>query len=223
VAESCDGITDDCPADVFEPVTTVCRGAAGVCDAEDTCDGAGACDADAKLTLECRADAGDCDVAEVCDGITDDCPADAFEPNGTSCEDGDVCTAGDECDSGVCISGTPVPDGDGDGFCDTEDNCPFVYNVGQTNSDFLPAGDACQCGDIDGDSRVYPSDLALARAHLMGKTITGDITYCNVVGDYAPAEDGSDCDVADIYALSRYIAGETVTLGNVCKPYFGGP
>ena len=57
----------------------------------------------------------------------------------------------------------------------------------------------------------------------MGKAITGDITYCNVVGDYAPAGDGSDCDVADIYALSRYIAGETVTLGNVCKPYFGAP
>ena len=40
---------------------------------------------------------------------------------------------------------------------------------------------------------------------------------------HAPAGDGSDCDVADIYALSRYIGGETVTLGNVCKPYFGGP
>jgi hypothetical protein len=125
-------------------------------------------------------------------------------------------------------------DADGDGICDGPvaiggtcsagpDNCPNVDNVGQTNSDFLPAGDACQCGDIDGDSFVFSSDLSLARAHLMGKAITGDITRCNVVGDYAPAGDGSDCDVADISALSRYIGGETVTLGNVCKPYFGAP
>jgi hypothetical protein len=124
-------------------------------------------------------------------------------------------------------------DADGDGICDGggtgggacaagPDNCPNVDNAGQANSDALPAGDACQCGDIDGDFHVYPADLALARAHLMGKAITGDITYCNVVGDYAPAEDGSDCDVADIYALSRYIGGESVTLGNVCRPYFFG-
>jgi hypothetical protein len=29
--------------------------------------------------------------------------------------------------------------------------------------------------------------------------------------------------VADITLLTRFIAGEAVTLGNVCKPYFGGP
>jgi hypothetical protein len=130
------------------------------------------------------------------------------------------------------------PDTDGDGVCDGSgegfppledcmvagpDNCPFVGNWNQNNSDFLPAGDACQCGDIDGDFRVYPADLALARAHLMGKAITGDITYCNVVGDYAPQQDGRDCDVEDIYVLSRYIAGKSVTLGNLCRPYFFGP
>ncbi|NIQ90178.1 MAG: hypothetical protein GWN93_14565, partial [Deltaproteobacteria bacterium] len=71
----------DCPADAFEPVTTECRAAAGVCDAADNCDGvSAACPADAKLTSECRASAGVCDVAEVCDGVADDCPADAFEP-----------------------------------------------------------------------------------------------------------------------------------------------
>jgi hypothetical protein len=126
------------------------------------------------------------------------------------------------------------PDHDADGVCDGggtgggactagPDNCPFVGNAGQANSDVLPAGDACQCGDIDGDFHVQASDLALARAHLMGKAITDDISFCNVVGDYAPAGDGSDCDVADIFVLSRLIAGKTVTLGNVCKPYFGGP
>ena len=78
-------LADDCPADAFEPVTTECRAAAGVCDAADYCDGAGSCTADAKLTSECRASAGVCDVAEVCDGVADDCPADAYEPVTTEC------------------------------------------------------------------------------------------------------------------------------------------
>ena len=38
------------------------------------------------VTTECRADAGECDVAETCDGAGA-CPADSFEPSGTTCGD----------------------------------------------------------------------------------------------------------------------------------------
>ncbi len=49
----------------------------------------------------------------------------------------------------VCDGGATVP-----GSCGIAgpDNCPFVSNPGQGNSDSLPAGDGCQCGDIDGDN-----------------------------------------------------------------------
>ena len=88
----------------------------------------------------------------------------------------------DHDDDGVCDGG-----GTGGGACTAgPDNCPFVANAGQANSDFLPAGDACQCGDIDGDSYVYSSDLALARAHLMGKAIAGDITLLQRGGRLRP-------------------------------------
>ncbi len=41
-----------------------------------------------------------------------------------------------------------VPDDDGDGVADSEDNCPTVYNPGQTNSDSDGLGDACDnCPD----------------------------------------------------------------------------
>ncbi|NIQ90179.1 MAG: hypothetical protein GWN93_14570, partial [Deltaproteobacteria bacterium] len=96
----CDGVNNDCPADVVEPVTTECRAAAGVCDAADNCDGvSGACPADGKLTSECRASAGICDIAESCDGVNNDCPADAFEPVTTVCRAAaGVCDAADNCD-----------------------------------------------------------------------------------------------------------------------------
>jgi hypothetical protein len=119
---------------------------------------------------------------------------------------------------GVCDGGATVP-----GTCDTAgpDNCPFVSNPGQGNSDSLPAGDGCQCGDIDGDDDVDAADLQQAREHLVNKAIAGDIAFCNVIGAYAPEGDGSDCDVADLFVLKRHANGLSVTVQNVCKPYFG--
>ncbi|TFH23091.1 MAG: hypothetical protein E4H03_06975, partial [Myxococcales bacterium] len=83
----------------FEAATTVCRGAAGVCDVAETCTGASAtCPADAKSTAECRGSAGICDVAETCDGINDACPADAFMAATTECRGAaGVCDAAEFC------------------------------------------------------------------------------------------------------------------------------
>ena len=93
---------------MLEPATTICRSAAGDCDAAETCDGLTIhCPADAKLTGECRAAAGTCDVAEICDGISDSCPVDGFVADGTSCDDADACTDLDACLAGVC-EGTPI-------------------------------------------------------------------------------------------------------------------
>jgi hypothetical protein len=79
--EVCSGTAEDpCPADTFEPASTVCRADAGQCDVEENCPGA--------------ADAG--------------CPANSFEPSGTSCNDGDLCTQNEECNgAGACGNGDP--------------------------------------------------------------------------------------------------------------------
>ena len=75
------------------------------------------CPADAKSAAQCRASAGVCDVAENCDGVSNDCPADAFEPTTTTCtgtSNGGVCDATDHC-SGTAdscideISADPSP------------------------------------------------------------------------------------------------------------------
>src|SRR5207253_241488 len=69
VADTCDGVSDRCPADGFQPSSVVCRGAAG-----------------------------ECDLAESCPGNGPDCPADAKSAAGTACtDDGNACTT-DTCD-----------------------------------------------------------------------------------------------------------------------------
>ena len=58
-----------------------------------------------------------------------------------------ACLGGAEiCPEGLC------PDGDADGVCDADDNCPATSNPGQSDRDHDGAGDACDdCIDVDGD------------------------------------------------------------------------
>ncbi|MHC4275562.1 MAG: hypothetical protein ACYSUR_18115, partial [Planctomycetota bacterium] len=128
-AEQCDdGNTDpgDCcsPSCQYESAATVCRAAAGACDAADFCDGAGACTADGKLTSECRASTQACDVAEVCDGVGNDCPADAWEPDITECR----ASAGlcDVAEYSCSLSGGACP---ADGFAPTTTECRGAAGV----------------------------------------------------------------------------------------------
>ena len=121
------------------------------------------------------------------------------------------------------------PDSDGDGVCDGgltgggactagPDNCPHVGPPDQTNSDSLPAGDVCQCGDVNNALGVTAADALLARQHLMGQAAAGFVKErCNVIG---PSDGGmTDCNVADIFVIERFLAGETVSVGDLCDAY----
>ena len=55
-----------------------------------------------------------------------------------------------------------LPDGDGDGIPDSDDNCPDNFNPDQADTDGDDIGDACCCvirGDVD-HSGVLPIDIA---------------------------------------------------------------
>ncbi|MFC1654935.1 hypothetical protein ACFL2F_03925, partial [Myxococcota bacterium] len=78
VAENCDGVNVDCPADALEPSTTECRAAVNVCDRAENCDGVNVgCPVDGvePVSTVCRASAGVCDLADRCDGVNVACPA----------------------------------------------------------------------------------------------------------------------------------------------------
>ncbi|WP_088280813.1 hypothetical protein [Ideonella sp. A 288] len=70
-------------------------------------------------------------------------------------------------------------DTDGDGVCDTEDNCPAVPNPGQENTYGDARGDACEprpivsC-DIDGDRDVDSIDVNAVRAGIGQVPVAGD-------------------------------------------------
>ena len=122
----------------------MCRVATGTCDAAETCDGiADACPVDvlAPAGTVCRAANGVCDVTETCSGSTRDCPSDTRLPDGSTCPALGCATSG-ICQAGICAVSTQN-DADGDGVCDTVDNCLTSSNPGQANSDGDGLGDAC--------------------------------------------------------------------------------
>jgi hypothetical protein len=130
VVESCNGVSDDCPADGFATAGVTCRAAAGQCDVAEQCSGSGpACPADAKSTAVCRASAGPCDVTETCDGVTDGCPANAFVSAGTVCRpSAGACDVAEACTgaAAACPADGGLPDTDGDALCDAIDPCTNV-------------------------------------------------------------------------------------------------
>lgn len=70
-------------------------------------------------------------------------------------------------------------DSDGDGVCDTEDNCPAVANPKQENTYGDARGDACEprpvasC-DIDVDGDVDLNDVNLVKAGIGKPVVAGD-------------------------------------------------
>ena len=224
LAETCTGTSDTCPVDGLVAAGTECRGLQGSCDLAELCTGVSAnCPVDAfqPASLECRPASGLCDAAENCTAVGPACPADLPLPRGTPCDGSQLCVLDGTCVVGVCV-GPPAPDTDGDGPCDPIDNCPFIYNPDQENSDEHSAGDACQCGDLNENGIVDALDYEIARKILVGASLPGqnfDLTRCNVVG---PSDRGvSDCDVADLYVLDRLRRGVAATVENVCSAYTG--
>ncbi|MEB2286379.1 MAG: hypothetical protein OZ922_17075, partial [Myxococcales bacterium] len=175
VAESCDGVGNDCPADGLASAATVCRPAAGVCDITENCTGAGIdCPADALQppTVECRAAAGPCDVAENCTGAGADCPADALQPPTVECraaagpcDVAENCTgAGADCPADALQPPT-VECRAAAGPCDVAESCDGVSAACPADA-FEPATvecrpDAGQCDVADfctGNDAACPPD-----------------------------------------------------------------
>jgi len=109
IAETCDGVTADCPADKLAAAGKECRAVAGDCDVAETCTGTSPdCPADGfkQAGAGCRAAVpGGCDVAESCTGGSATCPVDSLAPSTTVCR---ASTDGNKCDPAEYCTGSSV-------------------------------------------------------------------------------------------------------------------
>ncbi len=171
------------------------------CDDGDVCTTGDVYDADCNCTGTFADADGDgvCDANDICpdsddnqdvdgDGIPDGCDDCDGNLEGTSCDDGDVCTTGDVYDADCNCAGT-FADADGDGVCDADDTCPGADDNQDADGDGIPDG----CDDCDGNLEGTACDDGDA-------CTTGDVydVDCNCTGTFADADGDGVCDADDI-------------------------
>ena len=187
LGEACDDgntVNGDCCSSScqVEAAGTLCRVAAGPCDAHEFCSGtSGSCPADAKSTALCRSPVGGCDVAESCDGIGNFCPADDFVPNGTICDDASACTTPDQCVNGSCVGGSLCGDGIVQASCGEEcddsnpideDGCSSMCLAESCGDGVLQSG----LGEACDDGNILPGDGCDASCQIEVNTFSESFT-----------------------------------------------
>lgn len=97
---------------------------------------------------------GVCDALDFCDGAAPTCP-ELQRPNGTPCDDGDLCTLTSTCSTGTCVPGTLAPAGTNclpfvdpcvDGLCDSAGGCIISPTTNPCDDE-----DACTTNDTCND------------------------------------------------------------------------
>lgn len=187
---------------------TICRGAIGICDRPDSCDGASPeCPLDRlePSGLPCRAAAGPCDVEESCTGSSPFCPTDGFAVVGQVCRG----KAG-ECDVQEVCDGV-------------SSSCPPDRLVAATTICRERVGLCDQAEACDGESPRCPRDT-LARFGQVcrpasaecdaAEVCSGTATDCpadELAEDGAPCVDGDACTEGD-----RCLAGQCTPGADIC-------
>lgn len=144
--DRCDGSSSVCQHPPGN-AGTLCRAASGECDTAEVCNGTTTTcptDAVAGAGVACGDDGNPC-TRDVCDGSSSICTHDAGN-TGTVCRpSADPCDTAEACDgvNTVCPSDSGLPDGDVDGVCDAQDNCPTSANAAQEDGDGDLTGDLC--------------------------------------------------------------------------------
>ncbi len=98
----------------------------------------------------------------------------------------------------------PCADIDSDGVCDVDDDCPYEPNAGQQDAGGVRSGsspdghgDACQCGDHNGDGVVTLTDAVLLQRSLLNPpTAARNESLCDVGAS-------AGCSLSDSVILRR--------------------
>ena len=185
------------------------------CDDEDLCTVADTCEKG-----ECLGGAAaNCNDGNVCtDDSCEPATGCVLTHNTVPCEDGDVCTVGDQCEDGECVHGPDLSCDDGnvctDDACDSAVGCVYTPNDGFCDDQNLCteagvcAAGACTPGKpLDCNDENVCTDDSCAPA--LGCVFTPNTLPCN---------DADVCTISDICAGGACVGGALLPCddGNLC-------
>jgi hypothetical protein len=202
-SDSCNEAADNC----IDPAGTPCADDGNACTA-DACDGGGTCAHPPRSAgAICRPISRPCDAAETCDGTTAPCPADGFQPDGTSCLDANPCTSEQTCSAGVCSGGEVM-------VCPLCDQCDGVGGC-------LPAPQPlCRL------PRPRRSDILILQSatgtgnRVLWKWRNGDATPFDAFGDPVHTDDYTLCVYEDRGSSLLFKATAPAGANPFLRPYW---
>jgi len=153
-ADSCDPANGQClfisVCDCDLCSLCICDGETGQVECLSKCDDSNQCTLDTCQpdTGECLYDLVDCTDDSVCtDHVCDPLKGCVTTLNQAPCDDGNICTLADHCQTGECVSSQSLVCDDQNtctwDSCDPEIGCLFISHDGQCDDD-----DACTSGDM---------------------------------------------------------------------------
>ncbi len=142
-----------------------------------------------------------------------------YEAVGTSCDDGDACTATDSCDgAGICNAGGPLSCDDGNGCtddsCDPGSGCVFTDNTVACDD-----GSACTTGDVcSGGVCVAGAPLNVDDGNVCTDDSCNPATGAVHTENAASCDDSDACTTADTCFAGVCVGGSPLNVddGNVC-------
>jgi len=160
-----------------------------------------ACKTNPATVVTCGSDADTACTTSQCDGATGKCGAVAA-PDAKPCDaDGDPCTVGDACKSGLCTAGTALVCDDGNSCSDEAcqgGTCVFSAKAGPCNADdnACTQNDACEAKNCVAGAAKICDDGVLCTADSC-TAATGTCAYDKAGANGKACSDGSVCTVSD--------------------------
>ncbi|MFH1531474.1 MAG: hypothetical protein ABIK09_12170 [Pseudomonadota bacterium] len=196
----------------------------------NVCNGTLVCDA-AVLPHECVVDPDTLIACSEPEGVDAPCLEAACHPlsgecsftatnDGAPCEDGDLCTLGDQCVDGACVPGTPISScNDGNpcttDTCEAGEGCLFLPDDAAACDDLNPCtvGDHCTGGDC-----TFAGGLDCADDDVCTTDTCNPTSGCVHALNAAPCDDGDPCTTGDACALGDCVATGVFSCddGNPC-------
>ncbi|PKN54971.1 MAG: hypothetical protein CVU56_23835 [Deltaproteobacteria bacterium HGW-Deltaproteobacteria-14] len=210
VTEVCTG-SSVCPADLRKPAGAACGDPTpsdAVCDAADSCDGAGAC-RDNNVAGDCGTVGTACANQDTC--VAGHCVDNGSQPSGTPCDDGSDGTYGDACDGAGDCGGTTV-------ICAADTPCTTYAANGSATCTATQSTDPCSDDDLTTYADTCDGAGACVGTPVVCPADTPCTTYaangsatCTAAQSTAPCSDDDLTTYADTCDGAGACVGTTVT------------